>query len=229
MDTILSSRNLEKQYISSYGTACHAVNDVSLDIARGSIVCIVGPSGAGKSTLLHLLAGLDAPTNGAVLLDGKPLPFDNESLMARIRNKRFGCIFQFHHLLPEFTVYENVCMPLRIYADCATQRSIEQRCDALLATVGLWERRTHFPQELSGGEQQRVAVVRALVNQPDIIFADEPTGNLDHANRIAIYELLEGIVRETRTTLVIVTHDEAVPFHDAQKITLVDGKIEVGK
>jgi lipoprotein-releasing system ATP-binding protein len=192
----------------TYGRAPAAVTvftGLSLELREGDFVAVVGPSGSGKSTLLHLLAGIDTPDAGTVEIDGASL-FDQDPVKrAKWRNERIGFVFQFHHLLPEFTAEENVAMPLRIGG--APAREARERARALLARVGLTDRARHLPSELSGGELQRAAVARAIARSPRVLFADEPTGNLDREHADEIFSLLRELHEERRGTSVIVTHD----------------------
>ncbi|MFC1546609.1 ABC transporter ATP-binding protein [bacterium] len=223
-ELILEVHNLEKTYISSFGIKCTAVKDISLKIDKREILFITGPSGAGKSTLLNLLGGLDRPTQGSVRLNNRLMPYDKEDIIAQIRSEKFGFIFQFHHLLPEFTVMENLLIPGRISGKFSN-KELEDHCIFLLNEVGMKHKSRNFPRELSGGEKQRVAVIRALVNKPLVIFADEPTGNLDNDNRDSVYNILKNMIYYFGSTLVLVSHDENVPFENYRKIKLIDGCI----
>jgi len=200
-----------------------AVNGVSVNIERGSTVAIIGPSGAGKSTLLHLLGGLDSPTSGDILLDGVDIYKLPDGERARLRNKRIGFVFQFYHLLPEFSALENVMMPALI----KDHRRNKERASDILKSVGLGDRINHCPSELSGGEAQRVAIARALVNSPEILLCDEPTGNLDSKTREGVYELLFELKAKTNMTLIIVTHDNTISPRIPSVIPLEDGKIKI--
>jgi lipoprotein-releasing system ATP-binding protein len=178
--SIVEARDLSKSYVGGDGTPIRVLDGVDLDVSRGEMLAITGASGAGKSTLLHLLGGLDRPTRGFVVLDGEPLHGLTDEALATVRNRKVGFVFQFHHLLREFSALENVMMPLRIGGwDVRKARS---RAEELLARVGLEGRMSHRPSELSGGEQQRTAVARALAIDPKVVLADEPSGNLDNAN-----------------------------------------------
>ena len=221
---ILKTEGLSKVYVSSKETAHTALNNIDLEINEGERVVILGPSGAGKSTLLHILGGLDRPSEGQVFFRNQELVCDNDKFMSNVRNESFGFIFQFHHLLPEFSVLENLLMPARFYGKYDEEVLLD-RSLTLLSQVDLYEHRDNFPQELSGGEQQRVAVIRSLMNDPEIIFADEPTGNLDKRNRERIYEILWEKVTLEKKTLIVVTHDEEVGDKDTRRVRLVDGKI----
>ena len=187
-----------------------AVNGIDLEIKDGVSAAITGPSGAGKSTLLHLLGGLDNPTRGSVSLDGVDIYKLSDGARAKIRNERVGFVFQFYHLLPEFTALENVMLPALIRKDKRNAKETRQRALALLERVGLKERMGHFPSELSGGEQQRAAIARSLMNDPEILFCDEPTGNLDQKMGQGIAELLRDLYTKERKTVLVVTHDERI-------------------
>jgi len=196
---------------------------VSLTVSTGDFLAVRGASGAGKSTLLHLMAGLDAPTTGAVWFGGENLAALPAARLSRFRNRRVGFVFQAYHLLPELDALENVCLPARMARRNAA--STEARGRELLSRVGLADRAGHRPYELSGGEQQRVAIARALVNDPDLIVADEPTGNLDSHTGEEIVELLLGLRAERRTTLIIATHDARLAARAPRVVELVDGEL----
>jgi len=205
MNIILSAQNLNKSYQSNKKNKLDVLKNISVDIEENKISVIVGASGAGKSTLLHLLGGLDRPDEGKVFYENKNIfEFGNDRL-AKFRNENIGFVFQFHHLLPEFTAIENVAIPLMINGK--NLKSALNESKKLLEVVGLAQREDHKPAELSGGEQQRVAVARALANDPKIIFADEPTGNLDSANSESIHRLLFELRDNLKKTFVIVTHN----------------------
>jgi lipoprotein-releasing system ATP-binding protein len=205
MNIILSAQNLNKSYQSNKKNKLDVLKNISVDIEENKISVIVGASGAGKSTLLHLLGGLDRPDEGKVFYENKNIfEFGNDRL-AKFRNENIGFVFQFHHLLPEFTAIENVAIPLMINGK--NLKSALNESKKLLEIVGLAQREDHKPAELSGGEQQRVAVARALSNDPKIIFADEPTGNLDSANSESIHRLLFELRDNLKKTFVIVTHN----------------------
>lgn len=205
MNIILSAQNLNKSYQSNKKNKLDVLKNISVDIEENKISVIVGASGAGKSTLLHLLGGLDRPDEGKVFYENKNIfEFGNDRL-AKFRNENIGFVFQFHHLLPEFTAIENVAIPLMINGK--NLKSALNESKRLLEIVGLAQREDHKPAELSGGEQQRVAVARALANDPKIIFADEPTGNLDSANSESIHRLLFELRDNLKKTFVIVTHN----------------------
>jgi putative ABC transport system ATP-binding protein len=190
-------------------------------IPRGQFVAVVGPSGSGKSTLLGLIAGLDAPTSGSVLIDGVDITLLDEDALARLRGEKIGIVFQFFHLIPSLTAHENVAVPMEI----AGIAEAADRAAALLEEVGLTGRAHHYPSQLSGGEQQRVALARALANSPPIVLADEPTGNLDSTNGRLIMKLLRDIHRARGTTLVLVTHDAELAAQADARIVLRDGRV----
>lgn len=200
------------------------LHDVTFDVPQGAFVSIVGPSGSGKTTLLGLLAGLDTPSAGTVSLDGTDLGSLNEDQRAVLRGQKVGFVFQSFQLIPTLTALENVQVPLEL-SGAATAREAGERAHDLLARVGLSDRTHHFPQQLSGGEQQRVALARAFVNDPRILFADEPTGNLDGATGERIVELLESLNRERGCTIVLVTHDAALAARTQRTIRLRDGLV----
>jgi lipoprotein-releasing system ATP-binding protein len=205
MSFILSAVNLSKSYQSNKKNKLQVLKSISLEIEENKISVIVGASGAGKSTLLHLLGGLDRPDDGKVFFEQKNIFEFNNDKLAKFRNNNMGFVFQFHHLLPEFTAIENVAIPIMINGTSLSKALVKAK--QLLETVGLAERVDHKPAELSGGEQQRVAVARSLANNPKIIFADEPTGNLDSANSESIHKLLFELRDKFQKTFVIVTHN----------------------
>jgi putative ABC transport system ATP-binding protein len=197
------------------------LHPLDLAIESGRVVAITGPSGSGKSTLLGLLAGLDAPSTGRILIDGSDITAMSEDALARFRGTRIGFVFQFFHLLPSLTALENVRVPLEI----AGASDAGARADALLSEVGLAPRRHHYPSQLSGGEQQRVAIARALANNPPILLADEPTGNLDSGTGHQVIDLLIDVNRRRGTTVVLVTHDAELAQRAYRTIALRDGRI----
>ena len=196
---------------------------VSLEVSRGEVVSIVGASGAGKTTLLQILGTLSQPDGGSLQIAGEPLDSMNDASLSRFRNQKIGFVFQFHHLLPEFSARENVMLPALIGG--ASREAASQRADELLALVGLMERRDHKPSQLSGGEQQRVAIARALVNSPAVLLADEPSGNLDSKNCEEIHNLFFSLREELGQTIVIVTHDEELARRADRRIVMRDGRI----
>ena len=199
------------------------LNRISFEIIEGEMVAITGPSGAGKSTLLHLLGTLDKPSSGEIILNGRSIENEKDSHLSKIRNEMIGFVFQFHFLLPEFTAVENVMIPILIGGK--SRSSAREKAEKLLLDLDLKERMNHRPSELSGGEQQRVAIARALANEPQIVLADEPTGNLDSSNTNRIYELLKEINSKTRQTFLIVTHNSVLSESMDKKMHIVDGLI----
>jgi len=222
-ESLLSARGLKKTYVIGKRTL-EVLRGVDVEIARGDFVALRGASGTGKSTLLHLIGGLDTPNAGEILFDGQSLTKFSESELTHFRNRRVGFVFQAYHLLPELTTLENVCLPARV-ARISVNTAV-RRAEELLARVGLKDRLDHKPSELSGGEQQRVAIARALINEPELLLADEPTGNLDSHTGGEIIGLLKSLRAEKQMTLVIATHDEKVASHAQRVIQLVDGQIE---
>lgn len=221
---LLTARNIHKKY--QQGTSeLPILKGVDLDVSMGEVLALVGPSGAGKSTLLHILGGLDKPNEGDVLLEGKSIYTVNDTERARVRNRQVGFVFQFYHLLPEFTALENVALPALITSGVAKPQASQVRAQELLEKVGLKDRVTHRPHELSGGEQQRVAIARALTNKPKIVLCDEPTGNLDSQSGEAIIELLLDLNKSENQTLVIVTHDEKIAARSNRVVRIKDGKL----
>jgi lipoprotein-releasing system ATP-binding protein len=196
---------------------------VSLEVSSGEMLAVVGPSGSGKSTLLYLIAALERPDRGTLQFDGRDVFQLSDLEQAEFRNRHVGFVFQFHHLLPELTALENVMLPGLIAR--RTRREILEEATALLTTIGLAERMEHRPGELSGGEQQRVAIARALVNHPDLVLADEPTGNLDRQSGEAIQELLRSLNQERKQTFIVVTHNEAFAKALDRTVRLIDGKL----
>lgn len=219
---VLSCRNLGKSY--DEGPQSVVVLDgLQFELHPGERVAIVGSSGSGKSTLLNMLGGLDTPTTGSVWLAGEELSALNEKARGLLRNRALGFVYQFHHLLPEFTALENVCMPLLIGR--APIGEARQRSTALLERVGLGHRLAHKPAELSGGERQRVAIARALVNRPGLVLLDEPTGNLDHHTAQGIQELMKELSTSSQTAFLVVTHDMQLALQMDRVLRLEDGKL----
>lgn len=221
---ILSAKQIHKTYIMGDNLKLDVLKGIDLDIYAGEILVIMGPSGVGKSTLLHILGGLDRPTKGHVYLENKSVFSANEESLAQFRNQKIGFVFQFHHLLPEFTAVENVAMPALI-----GRRDIKEilpKARKILQDMGLSNRMEHKPGEMSGGEQQRVAFARALINDPVIILADEPSGNLDLANSRALHQLMWTHLRQYQKTFVVVTHNMELAERADRTIQLYDGKIK---
>ena len=215
---MIEIRNIKK----SFG-ALEVLKGIDLDIERGKIVSIVGPSGAGKTTLLQIMGTLDKPDQGSVVIDGVDVMKLSDAKRSVFRNKHMGFVFQFHQLLPEFTALENVMMPALIGG--TSRREAKKRAEELLAFMGLSDRASHKPNELSGGEKQRVAVARALVNKPDVVFADEPSGSLDSHNKEELHRLFFDLRDQMGQTFVIVTHDEQLANLADRKICMQDGQI----
>ena len=218
---MLSAKNLSKKY-----ATFTVVDNISLDVAKGEIVSIVGPSGAGKSTLLHLIGALDKPDSGSVLIDGTDILQLPSKKQARFRNTHLGFVFQFHHLLPEFSAIENVCVPLWIKGE--GKKEAKEQAAEMLNIVGLGARLENKPSELSGGEQQRVAIARALVTRPSVIMADEPTGNLDTANAHLVHNLFLELRKKFDQTFIMITHNDALAQMTDRILTMQDGKIVKG-
>ncbi|HVF41187.1 MAG TPA: ABC transporter ATP-binding protein [Gemmatimonadaceae bacterium] len=221
--SVLEAHDLHKTYTGGDGGAINVLSGVDIAIARREMVAIVGASGAGKSTLLHVLGALDRPSRGYVVLGGEPVNGLNEEQLAALRNRSVGFVFQFHHLLREFTALENVMMPLRISGrEIPDARS---RAEELLSRVGLSGRMHHRPSELSGGEQQRTAVARALAMDPKVVLADEPSGNLDLANAEMLHNLLTEVVGDLEIGMVVVTHNRALAARAGRVLLLEGGKL----
>ena len=215
-------RNLVKT-IRNGSSTVEIIRDISFEIPDRQFVAIMGPSGSGKSTLLGLLAGLDWPTSGSIEIDGIDITHLSEDKMAELRGRKLGFVFQAYHLVPTLTALENVMLPMEMLGD--DNAAAQPRAEYLLESVGLLDRRTHYPTQLSGGEQQRVALARAFMMKPKVLFADEPTGNLDSTNGQHILELLLRLNKEEGATLVLVTHDQALAVHADRHIRLADGRI----
>ena len=219
---VLTASNLHFAY-QSKGENLTILSGTDLALARGETVAVVGASGTGKSTLLHILAGLDTPQQGDITLCGENLNRASDSRRTRLRNRHMGFVYQFHHLLPEFSAVENVAMPLLIRGDKPAKAY--QQAGELLAAVGLGERLKHRPGELSGGERQRAAIARALVNRPDCLLADEPTGNLDRRNARHVLDMMLELQAELDTALVVVTHDDELAQRFGRVLVMQDGSL----
>jgi putative ABC transport system ATP-binding protein len=217
---VVEANGISRRY-GEGGAAVDALVEVSTGFERGRFTAIMGPSGSGKSTLMHILAGLDTPTAGTVLLDGEEITGLDDRALTKLRREKLGFVFQFFNLLPVLTAEENLVLPLSI----AGRKPDQAWVDQLIGTVGLDDRRTHRPAELSGGQQQRVAVARALVSKPAVVFADEPTGNLDSKASEDVLQLLRQAVDQFEQTVIMVTHDPAAAAHADRLITLSDGRI----
>ena len=221
-DHVLTATNLHFAY-QSKGESLTILSGTDLALARGETVAVVGASGTGKSTLLHILAGLDTPQQGEITLCGANLSQAGDTRRTRLRNRHMGFVYQFHHLLPEFSAVENVAMPLLIRGDRPAKALAA--ASELLAAVGLKERLNHRPAELSGGERQRAAIARALVNRPDCLLADEPTGNLDQENAAHAFALMKNLIGEQHGAMIIVTHDMNLARQMDRCLYLVSGKL----
>lgn len=220
--SLISLKNVTRYYTTGDG-AVHALDGVSLEIARNEFVAVSGPSGCGKSTLMHLLAGLEYPTAGEILVDGLALHNADDRALTEYRRRRVGVVFQFFNLLPTMNVLENVSLPLILQG--VPPREIDERAKELIDLVGLTDRSTHLVHRLSGGEQQRAAIARALIHRPTLLIADEPTGNLDSHSTSVVLRLLEKIAAEHRTTLIVVTHSNEVAAVAARRVEMRDGKV----
>ena len=215
---MLTGKNIYKRYGS-----LEVLRGVNLEISKGEVVAIVGPSGCGKSTLLHILGSLDKADMGEIVINNKALSLLSGNKLAAFRNKHIGFVFQFHHLLPEFTALENVCIPGWLAG--RNKNEVKEKAESLLKILGLVDRNENKPNQLSGGEQQRVAVARALINNPDIVFADEPTGNLDSANAQELHQLFFDLRKQFNQTFLIVTHNEELSQLSDRTLHMKDGRI----
>ncbi len=219
---LISLRNVTRHFTSGERDV-HAVEDISLEIKRGEFVAVMGPSGCGKSTLMHLVAGLDSPTRGEIFVDGLALHTADDAALTDYRRHRLGVVFQFFNLLPTMSVIENVALPLLLQG--VSFGESQNRAHELLELVGMQERATHFVHQLSGGEQQRTAIARALVHRPSLLIADEPTGNLDSRSAGRVMEVLSSVGSNQLATLIVVTHSDDVARAASRRITMRDGKI----
>lgn len=221
MSTVLEARELRKSYRGGDGGTIEVLRGLDLTVTTGEFVAVTGESGSGKSTLLHQLGALDRPTSGLIALDGVPYDTLDPDALAQLRNRRIGFVFQFHHLLRDFSAQENVAMPLLIGGVPAAQA--QERARALLELVGLAPRMSHLPAQLSGGEQQRAAVARALVTEPALLLADEPSGNLDERNAEQLHGLFAGLARNFHTAVVVVTHNRSLAARADRVLRLSEG------
>ena len=223
--SLLALQNITKNYPGTNGAALPILNDINLELSLGDSLAIIGPSGSGKSTLLNIIGTLDRPTSGTIRLESQDLTALDDLALADLRNRQIGFIFQGHHLLPQCTVLENVLVPTLASKDRALRSSASGRARKLLDRVGLGARLEHRPGQLSGGERQRVAVVRALINQPKLLLADEPTGALDRASAANLAQLLVDLNREQRLTLIVVTHALDLASKLQRTVELKEGKL----
>ncbi len=219
MSELLAAENLKRSFKNGL-RELQVLKGINLKVERGELIAITGPSGAGKSTLLHLLGGLDTPTGGKIYLNGTDIYKLSDGKLANLRNQRVGFVFQFFYLLPEFSVLENVSLPAMI-----SGRTDKEKASQLLKRVGLSERISHRPDQISAGEMQRAAIARALVNNPEIVFADEPTGNLDRDNSISIMNLIRELNEEEQQTFIIATHDDRLAKMARRVLYIVNGRL----
>jgi putative ABC transport system ATP-binding protein len=219
---LLKTIDLEKTFFMGE-TKVHALKKINIEIEKGEFVAIKGTSGSGKSTLMHLLGCLDVPTAGEILLEGKNIAHINKDELAKIRNEKMGFVFQKFHLLPSLTATDNVALP-KLYAGEA-EKTAREKAKKILAAIDLGERTTHYPYQLSGGQQQRVAIARALINNPDILLADEPTGNLDTKTGNTILDLFKNLNEKHNVTIIIVTHEPDIAQKTKRIIDLIDGQV----
>ena len=220
---VIAAHALTKSYQGEDGSVLHILEGLDLEVARGEMVAVIGASGAGKSTLLHLLGALDRPTSGEVLLDGQAIARLSDDELAAVRNRKVGFVFQFHHLLREFSAVENVMIPQRIAGVPVPEA--RRRAEALLDRLGLGGRLHHRPSQLSGGEQQRTAVARALATSPAVLLADEPSGNLDQRNGEVLHDILAELSRDLGMGMVVVTHNQSLAARADRVLLLADGRV----
>ncbi len=223
---VLRGEGLHKHYLTGKDLSVHVLRGIDIEVREGELLAIIGPSGSGKSTLLHLLGGLDRPTEGRVVVRESEISQLGEEELAVFRNQNLGFVFQFHHLMPEFTALENVAMPALIGG--ASMQDVASRATELLENVGVGDRLNHKPSELSGGEQQRVAFARALMNNPDLLLADEPSGNLDLENGMRLHDLLVEFSEKRGQTTVVATHNPDLIKKAHRVLQLVEGKLVTG-
>lgn len=223
---VLKGEGIHKNYETGKNISLHVLKGIDIEIRKGELLAIIGPSGSGKSTLLHILGGLDRPSSGSVSVNGVGISSLTDEQLAEFRNTRLGFVFQFHHLLPEFTALENVAMPALIGG--GSMHSARERAMTLLQEVGLGDRTEHKPSELSGGEQQRVAVARACMNTPQVIMADEPSGNLDEQNGTRLHDLLAEFVEKRGQTIIVATHNNDLIRRAHRVLQLVEGRLVTG-
>ncbi len=223
MNSIMTIRDIKKSFVTGKNQL-NVLKNINFEVNKGELLMLVGPSGAGKSTLLSIMGGISRPTTGKVILDNTDIYNLDDDKLASLRNRKFGFVFQFHHLLPEFTALENVIIPALING-MVKKDSIE-KAKKILITLGLGSRLNHRPSELSGGEQQRVAIARAIINDPDIVFADEPTGNLDRQNAEIINKIILDFNKNFNQTFIIVTHNENLASYGNRVIHIDDGEIK---
>lgn len=225
MSEVLRAEGLQKDFVKG-GRVLHVLRGIDFALERGGFAAITGASGAGKSTLLHLLGALDSPTSGSVAIGGAPVDFANDRATSSVRNKMVGFVFQFHHLLPDFSALENTILPALIAGE--PRPKVEERARQVLTDLGLYDRLTHRPYELSGGEQQRVAIARGLINEPDLLLMDEPTGNLDRKSGEELMGVLAEIRSRRKLSVVMVTHNEALAAAAMRAYRLEDGILKEG-
>ena len=222
-NAVLEAHELYKSFVGGDGSTLNVLSGVDLQVQKREMVAIVGASGAGKSTLLHVLGALERPTKGYVVIGGEPIAGRDDESLAQLRNRSVGFVFQFHHLLREFTALENVMMPLRIGG--TSNAKARSRAEELLARVGLTGRMHHRPGQLSGGEQQRTAVARALATDPQVVLADEPSGNLDHTNGELLHDLLSEVVNDLEIGMIVVTHNRSLAARANRVLALESGRL----